>query len=253
MIDGKRVLIILPAWNESEGIADVIREIQWKLPGADALVVDDGSADNTAQVAVAVGAMVAKLPYNLGVGGAMRLGYRYAHEHDYDVAIQVDADGQHDPGYVPALLSALESADLVIGARFAGEGDYQVRGPRKWAMGLLSVVLSRIAKTRLTDTTSGFKACNRPMIEFFAKWYPVEYLGDTIESMVGAIRCGFVVRQVPVAMRERTTGTPSASPVKAMVYLARAGFVLMLAMVRRVPEHVKGITAEPRPVEVGAK
>jgi glycosyltransferase involved in cell wall biosynthesis len=253
MIDGKRVLIILPAWNESEGIADVIREIQWKLPGADALVVDDGSADNTAQVAVAAGAMVAKLPYNLGVGGAMRLGYRYAHEHDYDVAIQVDADGQHDPGYVPALLSALDSADLVIGARFAGEGDYQVSGPRKWAMGLLSVVLSRIAKTRLTDTTSGFKACNKQMIEFFAKWYPVEYLGDTIESMVGAIRCGFVVRQVPVAMRERTTGTPSASPVKAMVYLARAGFVLMLAMTRKVPERVKGITAQPRPVEVGAK
>ena len=254
MIDGKRVLIILPAWNESESIATVLHEIQQKLPGVDTLVVDDGSADDTAQVAALAGATVVRLPYNLGVGGAMRLGYRYAHEHDYDIALQVDADGQHDPGYVPVLIRGLDSADLVIGARFAGEGDYQVRGPRRWAMGLLSMVLSRIARTRLTDTTSGFKACNKPMIEFFAKWYPVEYLGDTIESMVGAIRCGFVVRQVPVAMRERSAGTPSASPVKAMVYLARAGFVLMLAMIRRVPDSVKGISSmeRPSPVEVNA-
>jgi hypothetical protein len=125
---------------------------------------------------------------------------------------------------------------MVIGARFAGEGAYQVRGPRAWAMKLLSTVLSRIAKTRLTDTTSGFKACNRQMIAFFANWYPVEYLGDTIETLVGAVRCGFVVRQIPVAMRERTTGTPSASPLKATVYLVRAGFVLLLAMIRRMPE-----------------
>ena len=105
MIDDKRVLIILPAWNEPEGLPGVIREIQDKLPGADALVVDDGSTDTTAKVAAAAGVTVARLPYNLGVGGAMRLGYRYAYEHDYDVAIQVDADGQHDPGYVPALLT----------------------------------------------------------------------------------------------------------------------------------------------------
>lgn len=232
-----RVLLILPAWNEAEGLPGILKEIQEKLPGVDALVVDDGSADPTALVALESGASaVARLPYNLGVGGAMRLGYRYAYEHGYDVAIQVDADGQHDPGYVPVLLEALAEADLVIGARFAGEGEYAVRGPRRWAMTLLSAVLSRIAGTRLTDTTSGFRACNRRLIELFAHWYPVEYLGDTVESMVGAVRCGFTVRQVPVAMRERTTGTPSASPLKAMVYLVRAGFVLLLAMVRRMPE-----------------
>jgi len=252
MMEGKRVLIILPAWNEAQSIASVLAEIQQKLPGADTLVVDDGSVDDTARVAAEAGATVVRLPYNLGVGGAMRLGYRYAYEQDYDVALQVDADGQHDPGYVPVLVRALDSADLVIGARFAGEGDYHVRGPRRWAMGLLSGVLSRIAGTRLTDTTSGFKACNRPMIEFFAKWYPVEYLGDTIESMVGAIRCGFVVRQVPVAMRERNAGTPSASTTKAMIYLARAGLVLLLAMIRRVPDSVKDISATQRTAEVGA-
>jgi glycosyltransferase involved in cell wall biosynthesis len=243
----QRVLIILPAWNESEGLPMVLKEIQTKLPDVDALVVDDGSSDDTARVAAAAGATVVRLPYNLGVGGAMRLGYRYAYENDYDVAIQVDADGQHDPAYVPELLKMLNTVDMAIGARFAGEGDYTVRGPRKWAMRLLSGVLSRIAGTRLTDTTSGFRACNKQLIAFFAHWYPVEYLGDTVESMVGAIRVGFTVRQVPVAMRERTTGTPSASPVKAMVYLGRAGFVLMLAMIRRMPDRVGSAGAAPVP------
>ncbi|MFG2818811.1 glycosyltransferase family 2 protein [Kitasatospora sp. NPDC048365] len=254
MIDGKRVLIILPAWNEAEGLPGVLKEIQTELPGVDTLVVDDGSTDRTAAVATENGSPVAQLPYNLGVGGAMRLGYRYAHLHGYDVAIQVDSDGQHNPSYVPQLLAKLEEADLVIGARFAGQGDYTVRGPRKWAMKLLSVVLSRITRTRLTDTTSGFRACNKQMIEFFAQWYPVEYLGDTIESMVGAARCGFTVRQVPVAMRERTTGTPSASPIKATIYLTRAGLVLLLAMIRRMPPHLKNLApAAPghRPQLVG--
>jgi glycosyltransferase involved in cell wall biosynthesis len=173
----------------------------------------------------------------------MRLGYRYAQQHGYDVAIQVDADGQHDPAYVPVLLErlGLGEADLVIGARFDGEGDYKVRGPRRWAMGLLSLVLSRITHTRLTDTTSGFRACNRPMIEFFARWYPVEYLGDTVESLVGAARCGFTVRQAPVAMRARTTGRPSASPLKAVIYLTRAGLVLLLAMIRRMPQQLRDL------------
>ncbi|MER8183951.1 glycosyltransferase family 2 protein [Kitasatospora sp. NPDC094015] len=246
MIDGLRVLIILPALNEADGLPGVLKEIKTQLPGVDTLVVDDGSTDGTAAVATACGSPVVQLPYNLGVGGAMRLGYRYAYLHGYDVAIQVDSDGQHDPVYVPLLLEKLKEADLAIGARFDGEGDYTVRGPRKWAMGLLSFVLSRITRTRLTDTTSGFRACNRQLIEFFAQWYPVEYLGDTIESMVGAARCGFVVRQVPVAMRERTTGTPSASPFKATVYLARAGLVLLLAMIRRMPKHLKNIAAADR-------
>jgi glycosyltransferase involved in cell wall biosynthesis len=241
MSSDPRVLIILPAWNEEDGLPSVLREIQEQLPYVDTLVVDDGSADNTASVAKAAGSAVAQLPFNLGVGGAMRLGYRYAQQHGYDVAIQVDADGQHDPAYIPALLDRLATgeADLVIGARFAGDGNYKVGGPRKWAMKLLSVVLSRITRTKLTDTTSGFRACNRPLIEFFARWYPVEYLGDTIESMVGAARSGFTVRQVPVSMRARTTGTPSASPFRAMVYLSRAGLVLLLAMIRRMPKELK--------------
>lgn len=233
MVNGKRLLVIIPALNEAGSIADVVREIRGELPGVDVLVVDDGSVDRTAAVATAAGARVARLPYNLGVGGAMRLGYRYALDHDYDVAVQIDADGQHDPRYVPKLVDLLDDYDLVIGARFAGEGDYAVRGPRRWAMGMLSVVLSGLAGTTLTDTTSGFRAANRRMIEMFARWYPAEYLGDTVETLVHAARRGYRIQQVPVAMRRRMAGTPSHSPVKAMIYLGRALAVLTLALIRR--------------------
>ncbi|MET8265539.1 glycosyltransferase family 2 protein [Micromonospora arida] len=233
MVNGKRTLIIIPALNESGSIADVVGEVRGELPGVDVLVVDDGSTDRTAAVAAAAGALVAKLPYNLGVGGAMRLGYRYARDHDYDVAIQIDADGQHDPRYVPKLVDLLDDNDLVIGARFAGEGDYTVRGPRRWAMVMLSAVLSRVAHTKLTDTTSGFRAANRRVIEMFATWYPAEYLGDTVETLVHTARRGYRIRQVPVAMRKRMAGTPSHSPARAMIYLGRAFAVLTLALIRR--------------------
>jgi glycosyltransferase involved in cell wall biosynthesis len=247
----RRVLVIVPAWNEAEGLAAVLAELRAAVPAADVLVVDDGSTDRTAQTARAAGALVARLPYNLGVGGAMRTGYRYALDQGYDAAVQVDADGQHDPGYVPALLAALETADLVVGARFAGVGDYRVRGPRRWSMRLLSLVLSGMAGTRLTDSTSGFRACNRDMIAFFARWYPAEYLGDTVESMVGALRRGYQVRQVAVAMRPRTTGAPSQSPARALVYLARTALVLLLALTRRVPapQRAEAAARVPEPAE----
>jgi glycosyltransferase involved in cell wall biosynthesis len=163
----------------------------------------------------------------------MRLGYRYGREHDYDVVIQFDADGQHDPRYVPKLVDALDEADLVIGARFAGEGDYTVRGPRKWAMRMLSSVLSRLAKTPLTDTTSGFRAANKRTVALFASFYPVEYLGDTIEVLVHTLHMGHKVRQIPVTMRPRMAGVPSHSPIKSTVYLGRAFFILLLSLVRR--------------------
>jgi len=233
VINGRRVLIVIPAWNEEACIADVVREVRGELPGVGVLVVDDGSTDHTAAIAAEAGATVARLPYNLGVGGAMRLGYRYGREHGYDVVVKVDADGQHDPRYVPKLIDALDEADFVIGARFAGEGDYTVKGPRKWAMMMLSTVLSWFGRTRLTDTTSGFVAANRRTVELLAHWYPVEYLGDTIEVLVRLMRNRYKVRQVPVTMRVRQAGIPSHSPIKSTIYLGRAFFILALSMVRK--------------------
>jgi len=229
-----RVLVVIPAWNEEASIATVVHEVRSALPGVDVLVVDDGSTDKTVQRAREAGAVVAHLPYNLGVGGAMRLGFRYAVERDYDTVLQIDADGQHDPAFAPQLLERIEAgADLVIGARFAGVGDYAARGPRRWAMTVLSKSLSRLAGTRLTDTTSGMRATSRPLVELFARHYPMDYLGDTVETLAMAARRGFRIEQVPVAMRVRETGKPSHAVGMATVYLGRAFVVLVLALIRR--------------------
>ena len=205
------LLIIIPAWNEAEVIGSVLEELTDFYPDAQVLVVSDGSTDATAQVARAHGAKVLELPYNLGVGGAMRAGYLYAQRHGYDYALQLDADGQHNPADIPQLLQAAtqSGANVVIGARFAGQGNYKVRGPRAWAMKLLSVVLSRVTHTRLTDTTSGFKLCDKRAIKLFAANYSAEYLGDTVEALVIAARSGLKVTQVPVQMRPRAGGEPS--------------------------------------------
>lgn len=227
-----RTLIVMPAFNEEGSVGAVVREVHAKVPGASVLVVDDGSVDDTTAVARAAGAVVATLPFNLGVGGAMRTGFRYAVEHGFDNVVQLDSDGQHDPESVPRLVEALQTADLVIGARFAGEGDYRVRGPRQWAMRVLAAVLSRTAGTRLTDTTSGFRASGPRAVRLFAANYPAEYLGDTIEALVIATKVGCVVRQVPVSMRVRSAGVPSHNPFRAAAYLGRACMALVFALSR---------------------
>jgi glycosyltransferase involved in cell wall biosynthesis len=234
--DTERLLIILPAWNEQEALPGVLDELHELLPTADLLVVNDGSTDATSQVARRGATMVLDLPLNLGVGGAMRAGYKFARVHGYDIAVQLDADGQHDPADVPRLIETMREAgaDVLIGARFAGQGAYTVRGPRRWAMKLLSISLSRVAGTRLTDTTSGFKASNRRAIDLFSRDYPAEYLGDTIESLVIAARSGLTIRQVGVTMRPRAGGTPSHNPAKAALFLGRAVLALAIALSRPV-------------------
>lgn len=229
-------LVIMPAWNESESIGNTIREVFEFGPPCDVLVVDDGSRDNTAQVARAAGATVVKLPFNMGVGGAMRTGFKYAKNHGYSRVIQVDADGQHDPRDIKAVLDGLQHADIAIGARFADKGNYTVRGPRKWAMKVLAWTISRVAGTSLTDVTSGFRAANLKAIRQYVDHYPAEYLGDTIDSLVVAIRSGCTVRQVPVSMRARQGGTPSHDPIKAAIYLGRSGMALLFALTRKKTE-----------------
>jgi glycosyltransferase involved in cell wall biosynthesis len=232
MSGGGRTLIVMPAFNEAASISRILGEVATLLPDHDCLVVDDGSSDDTAETARRAGARVAQLPFNLGVGGAMRLGFKYALANGYANVVQIDADGQHDPSGVPSLLAALDHADIAIGARFAGVGDYRARGPRRWAMRLLSSVLSVAAHSRLTDTTSGFKACGPRAVRLFAEHLPAEYLGDTIEALVIALRNGCTITQVPVEMRERLAGTPSHGPLKSALYLARAVIALFVAFIR---------------------
>jgi len=226
------VLVIVPAWNEERNVGNTVREILETDPAYSVVVVDDGSTDDTARVAREAGARVIPLPFNMGVGGAMRTGFTYAQRHGYARAIQVDADGQHNPRDIAAVLSGLEHADISIGARFADVGQYEAKGPRRWAMVFLAGVLSRVAKTRLTDVTSGFRAANQRAIDQYVRYYPAEYLGDTVDSLVSAIHSGLTVTQVPVAMRPRVHGKPSQSPVGASIYLLRSVFALSLALMR---------------------
>ena len=235
MAMGQRVLVIVPAFNEADAVELVVAGVRAVDATYDIVVVDDGSTDATAPAARRAGAVVLELPFNLGVGGAMRVGYRFARDNGYDVAVQVDGDGQHDAAELPGLIGDLSSADIVIGARFAGKGDYVAKGPRRMAMRMLARSLSRTCRTELTDVTSGFRAVNKRTISLFAEHYPSEYLGDTVESLVMAARAGLVVTQRPVAMRPRTTGAPSQSPARAAMYLGRAVLVLTLARVRRLP------------------
>ncbi|BFM24210.1 glycosyltransferase involved in cell wall biosynthesis [Microbacterium testaceum] len=234
------VLVIVPAWNEEQNVGTTVREILATGRGYDVAVVDDGSMDATAAVAREAGAIVLSLPFNLGVGGAMRTGFTYAKRMGYERAIQVDADGQHNPADIDRVLAGLETADISIGARFSDVGDYQVRGPRKWAMKLLAAIVSRVAKTRLTDVTSGFRAAGPRAIEQYVRYYPAEYLGDTLDSLVAACHSGLTVTQVAVAMRPRAFGRPSQGAWGSTVYLLRSAFALSLAIMRRPTGRERG-------------
>jgi glycosyltransferase involved in cell wall biosynthesis len=225
-------LIVIPAFNEQDAIGTVLAEIRRYLPSLSILVVNDGSTDETSQVVRENNCPLLELPLNLGVGGAMRAGFKYAIRHGYSQVVQIDADGQHDPQSVNLLVRHLTEFDIVIGSRFAGKGDYKVSGPRKWAMSFLSAVLSRICRTRLTDTTSGLKAIGPRALAVFSRNYPAEYLGDTVEALVIAARARLTVTEIPVEMRERLAGQPSHGGVKSTVQLIRAIMAIFLGLIR---------------------
>ena len=226
-------LIAIPAWNEEGSIADVIAKVQEHLPTAGILVVNDGSTDNTAQVAEQAGAMVVSLPFNVGVGGAMRTAFLYAKREGYQALVQVDADGQHDPADLDKLLAGLSEADIVVGTRFHPDSMYFIGGPRRWAMVLLSKALSAMAKTPISDSTSGFRSAGPRAINLFAINYPADYLGDTVGSLSIAIRNGLVIREAPVTMYFRAVGRPSKNALWSALYLGRATLALMATLLAR--------------------
>ena len=229
-----KTLIVIPAFNEAANIVSVLNEIAHSTPQLDVLVVDDGSTDNTVGLASEFGVTVLRLPFNLGVGAAMRLGFKYASQNGYQSVVQVDADGQHVPKEIDSLLSKLDRFDVAVGSRFAdGASGFEVAGSRRIAMRLLASSLSKITKVKLTDVTSGFRASGPRAIELFATSYPPEYLGDTIESLVIAYRNGLLITEVPTTIRQRLTGNSSQSTIKALIYTVRAAFVLLLSLLHR--------------------
>lgn len=224
-----RTLVVIPAYNEAASLPPVLEELGQEVPDLDVLVVCDGCTDSTAKVARAAGVAVVELPFNLGIGGALRTGFRYAVEHGYRSAVQFDADGQHDPNALRTLLAPLDDgADLVIGSRFAegGSPTYAVGRVRRVAMKCLEWVVRKLVGRRFTDTSSGFRAFSRRMVVYFAKSYPVEYM-DSVEALVLASNAGFDVREVPADMRGRTGGAPSTRGWRLAYYYARLLVVLL--------------------------
>lgn len=230
-----RVLVVMPAFNEAECIAAVLTEVLDALPAADVLVVDDGSADATAAIARRFPVKVARHPFNMGVGGAMRTGFRYASANAYDVVVQIDADGQHVASQAQELIDATSQVDIVIGSRFSSGAGYDVHRMRGTSMRLVAGLMSLVVGNTLTDSTSGFRAFSRAAVELFAHHYPCEYLGDTVESLVLARRSGLRVGEVGVVMRQRAGGRPSQGTVSSIGYAGRAVATVFLGMVRAKP------------------
>jgi glycosyltransferase involved in cell wall biosynthesis len=230
-----RTLVVIPAYNEDESLPAVLKELAEQTPELDVLVVSDGSTDRTAEVARDAGVFVAVLPFNLGIGGALRTGFAFAVRQGYDRAVQFDADGQHDPLALALLLRGIDDgADMVIGSRFAEGGavTYEVSGVRRRAMRFLQWLVRVLVRQRFTDTSSGFRAFSRPMLEYFAENYPVEYM-DSVEALVQACNAGFRVDEVAVNMRGRTGGAPSTRRLRLVYYYVRLVIVLLASTTSR--------------------
>jgi glycosyltransferase involved in cell wall biosynthesis len=229
-----RVLAIVPAHNEEAAVGEVVRELTAR-GDLDVLVVDDGSTDGTRREARTAGARVLSLPFNLGIGGAVQSGYLFARRHGYDVAIQVDGDGQHLPSEIDRLLPPLAAgeADLVLGSRYVEETAYRSTFPRRMGMILFSWVVSRVTRRRFLDTTSGFRAASRSVIDYLAEHYPQDY--PEVEALVLLSRSGFRIVEVPCRFRERTGGSSSITPVRSIYYVVKVLLAIGIGLARRLP------------------
>lgn len=228
-----KVLVIIPAYNEEASIHNVIEDVRTHAPDAAIVVVDDGSRDGTANIARSKGVPVLALPFNLGIGGAMQAGYRYARQHGYDIAIQFDGDGQHKASEICMLLGPIEQevADIVIGSRFLERGTYRPPFFRKMGIWIFSQVISSILGMLVTDTTSGFRAANRRVINFFAVRYPEDY--PEVESLVLLHRAGMKIREVAVEMRDRTCGRSSITPLRSAYYMVKVLLAVFIDLLKK--------------------
>ena len=225
--------MIIPAFNEEGSIGKVVEEVKTYLPEIEALVVNDGSTDLTSEIAKVKGAIVLDLPFNLGIGGAMQAGYKYAYEKGYDIAIQVDGDGQHDPREIPKLLHVLEKeeADVVNGSRFVGDSEYKASVMRRLGILILSKAISMIVGEKITDPTSGFRAANRRAIQLFSFSYPQDY--PEPEAMVLLHQCGLVMKEVPVRINQRYSGESSITKIRSIYYMVKVLLAIFVDCFKR--------------------
>jgi glycosyltransferase involved in cell wall biosynthesis len=229
-----RIIAIVPAYNEAGAIAAVVDAILATNAAYDVVVVDDGSLDGTGVIARSHGAAVVTLPYNIGIGGSVQTGFKYALEKGYETAVRLDGDGQHDPGELGKLLGPIErdEADIVTGSRFVdGSGDYRPPLARRIGIIWFARIVSVLTRQRVTDTTSGFQALNRKGIALFASDYPNDY--PEVEATVLVHKHRLRLVEVPVTMRERETGSSSITFVRSIYYVLKVTLALLMAMVRR--------------------
>jgi len=235
MKNKQKTLVIIPAYNEEGSVGKVIEELGAILSKADILVVNDGCTDLTSEIAKIKGAIVLDLPFNLGIGGAMQAGYKYAYEKGYDIAIQVDADGQHDPKEIPKLLHALieEKVDMVIGSRFLGNSEFKSSMMRRMGISIFSQVISTIAGQKITDPTSGFRAVNRKAIQLFASNYPQDY--PEPEAVVLLHQRDLKMGEVAVGMNKRYSGESSITKIRSVYYVVKVLLAIFVDCFKKRP------------------
>ena len=226
-----KVLLIIPAYNEEESLRSLIEEIKTVCSGMDYLVVNDCSSDDTERLLEELGANYISLPCNMGIGGAVQSGYRYAAQNGYDIAIQIDGDGQHDVRFVKDMVKLIEDkqADVVIGSRFIDKEGFQSSQARRIGIRILSMLIRLMCGAKVKDVTSGFRAVNRRFIELFAENYPDDY--PEPEVIVTAKLYGAVIKELPVVMRERTTGKSSINLKRSIYYMIKVGLAIIICRI----------------------
>ena len=229
------MLAVVPAYNEAGSVGQVISGLQERAPEFDVIVIDDGSTDNTADCARAAGATVIKLPFNLGIGGAVQTGFVYAREHGYDYMAQVDGDAQHEPSELRRLLDTMQadpSLDMVCGSRFLSpERTYEASLGRRSGIRLFAFVLSKILRQRITDPTSGFRLYNRKAIGLFARDYPHDY--PEVEAVLMLYAHRLRMTEVGVQMHNRGSGSSSITTMRSAYYMIKVSLALLVGLMRR--------------------
>jgi len=231
-----RGVAIVPALNEEQAIARVIAEIREYDAQLEIVVVDDGSRDRTGEAARSAGARVLRLPFNLGIGGAVQTGFRYARENGFELAVRVDGDGQHDPAQLGAVVEPVlrGEADIAVGSRYLSPGGdgYRSSAPRRLGIRILARVVSLLTRQRITDPTSGFQALNRKAITLFASDYPHDY--PEVEALVLLLRHRLRLREVPITMRPRAAGRSSIQTLSSGYYMVKVLLALLVGSFRRI-------------------
>jgi len=226
-------LIIIPAYNESENIEKTIHSITTKAPDFDYIIINDCSKDNTKDICERNGFNMINLPINLGIGGAVQTGYKYAFNNGYDLAVQVDGDGQHDPQFLNVMAEYLTThqLDMVIGSRFINNEGFQSSGARRLGIKYFTILISLLAGKKITDPTSGLRIINRDVIKIFSNDYPKDY--PETESVVAILRKGKTVQEIPVVMKAREGGVSSITPIKSIYFMIKVTLAILIERIRK--------------------